>query len=149
MRAVVQRISRASVHVDGRTLASIDAGLLVYLAVTRGDTDADVDHVVEKVRNLRIFPDEAGRMNLDVGSVGGAVLVVSAFTVAGDVRRGRRPSFDLAASPEEAQRLYESFCEKLAAAGVRVARGSFGALMDVESVNVGPGCLLLDSRRIF
>jgi len=149
MRAVVQRVSEASVEVDGRVCGAIGAGLLVYLGVAVDDTEQDVTYLADKVRHLRVFQDDQGRMNLDVGHVGGGVLVVSAFTTQADARRGRRPSFEPAARPEDAVVMYERFCETLVAAGVTVERGSFGQMMSVRSVNDGPICMLLDSKRVF
>ena len=149
MRAVIQRVSEASVIVDGKVCGSIDHGLLVYLGIDRDDGDADIAYMADKVRHLRIFPDEAERMNLDVGQVRGKVLVVSAFTVQADARHGRRPGFDSAAKPDRAIVLYEIFCDALTRLGVTVQRGSFGNLMDVKSVNAGPVCILLESRRAF
>jgi D-tyrosyl-tRNA(Tyr) deacylase len=148
MRAVVQRVSRASVTVEGRIAATIERGLLVYLGVAADDGDADLMYVVDKVRHLRIFSDESDRMNLDVSQSGGKVLVVSAFTVQADARHGRRPSFESAATPDRARVLYELFCDALIRSGLTVERGSFGAMMDVQSVNAGPVCVLLDSRRL-
>jgi len=148
MRAVVQRVSRASVTVEGRTVATIERGLLVYVGVAADDGDADLVYVVDKVRHLRIFPDGEDRMNLDVPQAGGKVLVVSAFTVQADARHGRRPSFESAATPDRARVLYELFCDALIRSGLTVERGSFGAMMDVQSVNAGPVCVLLDSRRL-
>lgn len=149
VRAVVQRVHRALVTSGGSLCGIIDRGLLIYLGVNRDDGEADVAYLADKVRHLRIFPDEAEKMNLDVGQAGGGVLVVSAFTVEGDARRGRRPSFEPAAPPDRAFVLYEMFCEVLARTGVSVQRGSFGSLMQVESVNDGPVCILLESRRAF
>ncbi len=149
MRAVVQRVSEASVMVDGSACASIDLGLLVYLGVDRDDGEADVGYMADKVQHLRIFPDDADRMNLDIAGVRGQVLVVSAFTVQADVRRGRRPSFEAAADPDRAIILYEMFCEALMRERIPVERGRFGAMMNVHSVNAGPICILLESRRKF
>ena len=149
MRAVVQRVSEATVIVDGRSVATIEHGLLVYLGVAADDGDADLTYVIDKVRHLRIFSDESARMNLDVAQAGGKVLVVSAFTVQADARHGRRPSFQGAAPPDRARVLYELFCDALVRTGLTVQRGSFGAMMDVQSVNAGPVCVLLDSRRTF
>jgi len=149
VRAVVQRVSQASVSVDGNIIAAIEQGLLVYLGVAVDDGDADLSYIVDKVRHLRIFPDESDRMNLDVAQGGGNVLVVSAFTVQADARQGRRPSFEGAAPPDRASVLYELFCDSLVRNGLAVQRGSFGAMMDVHSVNAGPVCILLDSRRLF
>ena len=149
MRAVVQRVSEAAVEVEGRVCGAIDAGLLVYLGVAVDDAEQDVSYLADKVRHLRIFQDDQGRMNLDVGQVGGGVLVVSAFTTQADARHGRRPSLEPAARPEAAQAIYERFCATLAATGLLVERGSFGAMMAVRSTNDGPICLLLDSKRVF
>ena len=149
MRAVVQRVSEAKVVADGSVCGVIGEGLLVYLGVARDDGEADISYMVDKVRHLRIFPDEAGRMNLDVGQIRGKVLVVSAFTVQADARRGRRPSFEAAAEPDRAVVVYEMFCEELSRWGVPVERGSFGAMMDVQSTNDGPVCILLESHRVF
>jgi D-tyrosyl-tRNA(Tyr) deacylase len=148
MRAVVQRVSQASVTVEGRTVATIERGLLVYLGVAADDGDADLNYVLDKVRHLRVFSDESDRMNLDVSQAGGKVLVVSAFTVQADARHGRRPSFESAATPDRARVLYELFCDALIRSGLTVERGSFGEMMDVQSVNAGPVCVLLDSRRL-
>ena len=149
MRAVVQRVSDAKVVVDGSVCGAIGKGLLVYLGVDRDDGETDINYLADKVRHLRVFSDEAGRMNLDVAQVRGRVLVVSAFTVQADARRGRRPSFESAAEPDRAVVVYEMFCEELSRAGVSVERGSFGAMMDVHSTNDGPICVLLESRRAF
>jgi len=149
MRAVVQRVSRASVTVDGQVVGAIERGLLVYVGVAQGDTSKDVAYLVEKVLGLRIFNDDAGKMNLSVQDVRGGVLAISAFALQADARKGRRPSFDAAAPPDEARKLYEEVCIALAAGGVPVAQGVFRAHMDVESVNDGPICILLDSSRLF
>ena len=149
MRAVLQRVARASVRVDGDVVGQIGAGWLVLLGVARGDTDAEADRLADKVVGLRAFEDEAGKMNRGVVEAGGAVLVVSQFTLLGDCRAGRRPSFTEAAEPVEAERLYRRFADRVAAAGVPVATGVFRAMMAVELVNDGPVTLLLDSRRTF
>lgn len=149
MRGVVQRVSQASVVADGSTIGEIHHGLLIYLAVGRDDSARDVAYLVDKVRHMRVFCDEAGRMNRDVVQAGGAVLVVSAFTVQADARKGRRPRFERAAPREEAIATYEQFCTQLAESGVQVERGSYGEEMKVHSVNNGPVCILLDSLRIF
>lgn len=138
MRALVQRVSRASVSVEGRTISEIDAGLLVLLGVTHQDSDRDADWLADKVRALRIFPDEQGRMNEPLGDR--QVLCISQFTLYGDSRRGNRPSYTQAAAPEQAQPLYERFCDRLGA-----RRGVFGALMDVDLVNHGPVTVLLET----
>ncbi len=149
MRAVIQRVSSAAVRADGLTVGAIGHGLLVYVGIDRDDAEADVAYLVDKVRYLRVFADDESKLNRDVCQAGGEVLVISAFTVQADARRGRRPSFDAAAAPERAFVLYEMVCDGLAREGLTVARGSFGADMKVESVNDGPICLLLESRRNF
>ena len=149
MRAVAQRVSEASVEIDDGRSETIGPGLLIYLGVGTEDNDTDVTYLVDKVRHLRIFMDDNDKMNLDVGQINGQVLVISAFTVQADARKGRRPSFDLAARPEQANALYEKFCDELEATGLVVKRGSFGSFMNVRSNNDGPICILLDSRRVF
>jgi len=149
MRAVVQRVSRAKVTVNGWTAGEIGRGLLVLLGVGQEDTEADAAYLSEKVVGLRIFEDEDGKMNRSVRDVGGSVLVVSQFTLYGDVRRGKRPSFDEAAPPEAARRLYELFVQKIQAAGLRCETGRFQDMMQVELVNEGPVTILLDSGKAF
>jgi D-aminoacyl-tRNA deacylase len=154
MRAVVQRVSSASVTVrlDGaspRETGRIGPGLLVLLGVETGDGPADVQYIASKIRELRIFPDSDHRMNLSVADAGGAVLVVSQFTLAGDCRKGRRPSFDAAAAPEVARPLYENVVSDLRASGLTLATGEFQAKMHVALVNDGPVTLLLDSKKRF
>jgi D-tyrosyl-tRNA(Tyr) deacylase len=149
MRATVQRVSEASVTVDGRIAGAIRQGLLVYVGVAPDDGPADVQYLLDKISNLRIFVDEAGKMNRSVQDIRGGVLVISAFALQADARKGRRPSFDAAARPELAQQLYERLCEELARIGLTVERGVFRAHMDVASVNDGPICILLDSKRAF
>lgn len=149
MRAVVQRVSSASVHVDGRLAGAIERGLLVLVGVGSQDDETDVEYVAAKVRDMRVFPDDAGKMNRDVGEAGGAVLLVSQFTLLGDVRGGRRPSFIQAAPPELARALYEGVAKALAARGVRVETGEFRAHMDVSLVNDGPVTILIDSKKLF
>lgn len=143
MKLVVQRVARAAVSVDGQEIARIDGGLLVLLGVEAGDADDDADRLAAKVAKLRIFPDAKKPMNSSVRDVGGAVLVVSQFTLAADLSRGNRPSFVRAAAPAEAERLYLRFATVLAAQGVPVATGRFGAMMDVELVNAGPATFVL------
>jgi D-tyrosyl-tRNA(Tyr) deacylase len=133
----------------GEIRGKITDGLLVYVGVDADDDEADVRYLADKVRHLRIFPDERQRMNRDVVQAGGQVLVVSAFTVSADARKGRRPSFDTAAPPERAEEMYERVCTTLEQRGCSVARGRFRTMMDVHSVNAGPVCILLDSRRRF
>jgi D-tyrosyl-tRNA(Tyr) deacylase len=149
MRAVIQRVSEASVRVEGGVVGRIGAGLLVLLGVGQGDGEDDADYLAEKTLNLRIFPDAAGQMNRSVTDVGGGILVVSQFTLYGDVRRGRRPGYSSAAAPEEANRLYERFVARLRPSGLPVATGVFRAMMDVALVNQGPVTLLLDSKKAF
>jgi len=149
MRAVVQRVGEASVTVAGERVSAIGPGLLVLLGVGGGDEEADADYLADKVVNLRIFEDEKGQMNRSVLDTGGALLVVSQFTLYGDVRRGRRPGFSAAAAPEEASRLYRYFVQRVAASGLEVREGVFRAMMDVRLCNRGPVTLLLDSKRLF
>lgn len=149
MRAVVQRVSRARVDVGEELSGKIGRGLLVLLGVGEGDDEGDTVYLADKIAGLRIFEDDGGKMNLSVGDTGGQILAVSQFTLYGDVRKGRRPSFDAAASPDEANRLYERFCELLRAKGLHVETGVFRAMMDVELVNQGPVTILLDSRKLF
>jgi len=149
MRAVVQRVSRAAVCVEGRTVGEIGAGLLVLLSVGVDDTDDDARSMAAKVAQLRIFADEGGLMNRSVIDAGGSVLLVSQFTLHGDVRRGRRPSFITAAREPASRRLYELTGTLIAAAGVSVSNGLFGAQMDVELVNAGPVTILIDTKRAF
>jgi D-tyrosyl-tRNA(Tyr) deacylase len=149
MRAVVQRVSRAQVTVGTEITGKIDRGLLVLLGVSREDTEKDADYLADKIAGLRIFEDENGKMNLEVAAIGGAVLVVSQFTLYGDVRRGKRPSFDAAAPPEQARRLYEYFVERIRTAGIPCQTGRFQEMMRVELVNDGPVTILLDSARAF
>ena len=149
MRAVVQRVSRASVAVEGKIAGEIGRGFLVLLGVAKSDTAADADYLAEKISGLRIFEDSGGKMNLALADVNGAVLVVSQFTLLGDVRRGKRPSFDSAAPPDQARKLYEYFVERVRALGVRCETGVFQAMMQVELVNDGPVTILLDSEKKF
>ncbi|MBL8600992.1 MAG: D-tyrosyl-tRNA(Tyr) deacylase [Myxococcales bacterium] len=149
MRAVVQRVSRGEVRVDGAVTGRIDAGLVVYLGVGADDRDVDIVYIVEKVAGLRVFEDSAGKMNLDVAAVGGALLVVPQFTLYGDVRKGRRPAFDRAMAPAEAAAMYEAAVAAWRARGLTVATGVFRATMEVDAVNHGPITILLDSHRLF
>ena len=149
MRAVVQRVSRAKVTVDGQITGEIERGLLVLLGVGAGDTRADADYLADKIIGLRIFEDSAGKMNLALADIEGAVLAVSQFTLYGDVRRGRRPSFDAAAPPQAARELYEYFVGKIRSAGIRCETGKFQEMMQVELVNEGPVTILLDSTKAF
>ena len=145
MRAVVQRVSRASVSVGGETIASIGAGLLVFAAVGKDDADADADYLVDKIVNLRVFPDDAGRFDRSALDAGASLLVVSQFTLYGDTRKGRRPSFTDAAPPSEAQARFAGLVERFRAAGLPVQTGRFQEMMDVELVNDGPVTLILAS----
>jgi D-aminoacyl-tRNA deacylase len=149
MRAVVQRVSRASVTVDGRVTGEIGPGLMILLGVGGGDTSAVAASLAEKVANLRIFEDDQGKMNLSLLDVKGAALVVSQFTLYGDARGQRRPSFISAAPPEKAKALYEEFTVAMQGLGVRVATGIFQTMMSVELVNEGPVTILLDSDKTF
>jgi D-aminoacyl-tRNA deacylase len=149
MRAVLQRVTRACVRVGGETVGEIGPGLVVLLGVARDDTDGDARYLVEKTVGLRVFDDEAGRMNRSVAEAGGSLLVVSQFTLYGDVRRGRRPSWVEAAPPELAEPLYEFFVAEARRSVARVETGSFRRMMEVELVNDGPVTILLDSRKLF
>jgi D-tyrosyl-tRNA(Tyr) deacylase len=147
MRAVVQRVSRAQVTVNAEITGEIGLGLLVLLGVGRDDTEADATCLAEKICGLRVFEDAQGKMNRGLQDVGGSVLAVSQFTLYGDVRRGKRPSFDAAATPEKACQLYQLFVEQIRAAGLRCETGRFQEMMKVELVNDGPVTILLDSEK--
>jgi D-tyrosyl-tRNA(Tyr) deacylase len=149
MRAVIQRVTRASVTVDGRIEGAIERGLVALIGVSVDDTEADADALAHKIAGLRVFDDGAGAMNLGAADAGGAVLVVSQFTLLGDVRKGRRPSFITAARGEQAEHLYERVAARLRAAGLTVATGVFGADMAVELINDGPVTILVDTKRAF
>ena len=149
MRAVVERVARAQVRVGEEVVGSIGRGLLVLLGVGKSDSEADSDFMATKIPGLRIFEDPGGRMNLSLADTGGAILAVSQFTLYGDARRGKRPSFAEAAGPELARALYESFIWKVRAAGFDCQTGRFQAMMQVELINDGPLTILLDSRRSF
>jgi len=149
MRAVIQRVLQAEVKVENESVGRIDKGLLVYLSVGRGDSLKDAEFMAEKLAKLRIFADEAGKMNRSVLDVGGAILLVSNFTLHGDCRKGRRPGFDAAAGPESAEQLYEKVGKLITQQGVGVEKGVFGEYMQVSSVNDGPVTFLLDSGRLF
>ena len=149
MRAVVQRVFGASVEVDGAIVGSIDRGLLAFVGAASDDGDRDAEYLADKVAGLRVFEDESGRMARSVGDVNGAVLAVSQFTVFGDVRRGRRPSFDQAMEPVAAERLYEAFVASLRRSGLRVETGRFRKMMRVRADNDGPVTILIDSRKLF
>ena len=146
---VCQRVLQAEVKVEGRQVGKIDKGLLVYLSVGKEDTVKDAQFMADKLVNLRIFADEAGKMNRSVLDVGGAILLVSNFTLHGDCRKGRRPGFDAAAEPALAQQLYEKVIELIAEQGITVEKGAFGEHMHVSSINDGPVTFLLDSTRLF
>lgn len=147
MRAVLQRVTRARVTVDGATVGAVETGLVVLVGVQTGDGPDDARYLADKIRDLRVFPDGANRMNRSVADAGGAVLVVSQFTLLGDCRKGRRPSFDAAAPPAEAKTLYEDLVRRLRASGLRVETGEFQAMMLLELVNDGPVTLVLESRH--
>jgi D-tyrosyl-tRNA(Tyr) deacylase len=149
VRAVVQRVTRASVTVDGARVGAIDAGLMVLVGVAVDDTEADASQLAHKIAGLRLFSDAEGAMNLALADTGGAILLVSQFTLLGDARRGRRPSFIAAARGAAAERLYDAVAAALRAAGHRVETGVFGADMEVELINHGPVTLLLDTKRAF
>jgi D-tyrosyl-tRNA(Tyr) deacylase len=149
VRAVVQRVSRAQVSVGGEIVGAIERGFVVLLGVADGDTSADAEYLAQKIAGLRVFEDDDGKMNLGLAEVGGRMLVVSQFTLLGDCRKGRRPSFDRAARPEAAEALYREFIARAQEQGVGVATGRFQQMMLVELVNDGPVTLLLDSRREF
>lgn len=147
MRAVVERVSEAKVEVEGRIVGRIGCGLLVYLGVMKSDTEEDVREMVRKISELRVFEDAGGKMNRGLGEVGGAILVVSQFTLAADCRKGRRPSFDAAADPETARGFYRLFIDQIRERHLEVQTGEFQAKMDVHSVNDGPVTLFLDSQK--
>jgi D-tyrosyl-tRNA(Tyr) deacylase len=149
MRAVLQRVTRACVRVEDETVGEIGSGLVVLLGIARDDTPSDVKYLVEKIVQLRIFEDASGKMNLNVIETGGALLIVSQFTLYGDVRRGRRPSWIEAAQPEVALPLYESFIAEARTRVAQVATGSFRRMMQIELINDGPVTILLDSRKLF
>jgi D-tyrosyl-tRNA(Tyr) deacylase len=149
MRAVIQRVSQASVTVEEAVVGAITLGFVVLLGVGQQDAPGDADYLAEKIANLRIFNDAEGKMNLSLSDMHGSALVISQFTLYGDARRGRRPSFIDAAPPAEANSLYQYFCERLAGYGIPVARGIFQASMSVSLVNEGPVTVLLDSKKVF
>jgi len=149
MRFVCQRVLEAQVRIDDQSVGRIDKGLLVYLSVGKGDTENDAQFMADKLVNLRIFPDEAGKMNLSVLDISGGILLISNFTLHGDCRKGRRPGFDAAAEPALAQQLYEKVAGLISDQGIRVEKGVFGEHMHVTSVNDGPVTLILDSTKLF
>jgi len=146
MRAVLQRVSRAEVRVEGALVGAIERGLLVLVGVAQGDSDGDAEVLADKVSGLRIFEDDAGKMNLALSDVSGSLLAVSQFTLLADTKRGRRPSFTGAMEPAPAEKLFEHFCRAVRSRGLRVETGRFGASMQVELVNDGPVTILLDTR---
>lgn len=149
MRAVVQRVNRASVRVDGNLVSAIDSGFMVLLGVGKGDGAADVEYICRKIAELRVFEDEQGKMNLSIDQTGGSILLVSQFTLYGDARKGKRPSFSNAEEPVQGNLLFERVAEKLRERAITVETGSFGAHMSVELVNDGPVTVLLDSGKLF
>jgi D-tyrosyl-tRNA(Tyr) deacylase len=149
MRAVIQRVLSASVETEGRIVGQIGRGLLVYLSIAKTDNDKDAEFIVEKLTGLRIFPDDAGKMNISITEAGGEILLVSNFTLHGDCRKGRRPGFDGVAEPAMAQKLYDRVAQLISERGIKVAKGVFGAYMQVKSINDGPVTFLLDSCRLF
>lgn len=149
MRAVIQRVSESSVSVDGNTVGSIGSGILVLLGVIEEDTRKDIEYMAEKIANLRIFQDEEEKMNLSLLDVGGEALIVSQFTLLGDCRKGRRPSYSNAARPESAEKIYKQFIGEMQKLGVKTSEGTFQAMMKVSLVNDGPVTLLIDSKKIF
>ncbi len=148
MRAVIQRVSRARVRVDGKTTGEIGPGLLILLGVGQGDSPKEADYLLDKIINLRIFEDAEGKMNLSLLETGGQLMIISQFTLYADSRKGRRPSFTDAAPPGEAQKLYDYFVDAARDRGLQVATGTFQALMEVELVNFGPVTILLDSSKV-
>lgn len=145
----MQRVGRASVSVDGKIVGQIESGLLVFVGVGQGDTQQDADYIATKILGMRIFQDDAGKMNLDVTQVGGSVLIVSQFTLFGDVRKGKRPDFTMAALPEDAKSLIEQIIQRINKADIPVQTGIFGAHMVVDIENDGPVTIMLDSRKVF
>ncbi|MDD6484521.1 MAG: D-aminoacyl-tRNA deacylase [Clostridiales bacterium] len=149
MRAVIQRIERAAVSVSGETVGSVKKGLLIFLGVGKGDDEQDIKYIADKALALRIFEDEDGKMNLSVTDIGGELLVISQFTLYGDCRKGRRPSFDFAMPPKDANIMYERFVEYIKKSGLKTETGIFGADMQVELVNDGPVTINLDSKKLY
>lgn len=149
MRAVVQRVSKAEVLVDKTSLGKINKGLLVFLGVAEEDSDTDINYMVDKTMNLRIFEDENDKMNLSVQDIKGEILVISQFTLHGDARKGRRPSFSNAGNPQKAERLYNQYIQSLRDNGITVESGRFAAYMEVSLINDGPVTILLDSTKLF
>jgi len=146
VKALIQRVSRAKVTIKAKEISSIKRGMLVFLGVERGDAEKDIHFMAKKLANLRIFEDEAGKMNLSIKEIKGEMLVVSQFTLAADLRRGNRPSFDAAESPERAEKIYEELIREVIKEGIPVKEGVFGAMMEIELVNDGPVTFMLESR---
>ncbi len=149
MRVVIQRVSQASVTVDGNITGQIDRGLLVFLGIGKDDDQADIGFLADKIVNLRIFPDDDGKMNLSVKDIGGGILLISQFTLFGDCRKGRRPDFTAAGNPQSAGTLYEQMIDTLKTKNLPVQTGIFAAHMDIQSTNDGPVTLLIDSKKTF
>lgn len=149
MRAIVQRVTQASVSVDGEVIGQIRKGFMVLLGVADEDTEADMKYIADKIINLRVFEDENEKMNLSLGDVGGELLVISQFTLFGDCRKGRRPSFDKAGKPEAAKKMYQEVCQYFKECGIKTETGRFAADMKVSLINDGPVTLMLDSTKLF
>lgn len=149
MRAILQRVKEARVEINGVAVGQTAKGLLILIGAGKEDTEKDIDYLVEKIAGLRIFEDDAEKMNLSITDVGGEILIVSQFTLYGDCRKGRRPSFDDAAPPDVAEKLYNLFVQRMKEKGLKVETGRFRAMMDVHLVNSGPVTILLDSKKIF
>lgn len=149
MRAIIQKVKKASVSIDGELYSSINSGLLVFIAVTHTDTDKDKDYMIDKILGLRIFEDDEGKMNLSLNDVGGEIMVISQFTLYGDVRRGKRPSFTRSAGGDFAENMYLDFVEGIRAGGYDVKTGEFGADMKVQLINDGPVTIQLDSEKLY